>query len=950
MGVSGTSASSSNYAYDPYAMADQSNPQDSGATGNDSGGSNSAPASSDNPKGNTDTSVTPDNGQPGGNAGPTPGETQTQNSGARNSGTQDSSSNNTSSTSAAEQSPQPLDTRGNTANMPAPAGSFAQDRPNPPAQQFPPVNPMVQQGPGKIRHSGGLLGTIGESHLDGVHRPPSSHEPAHAQPQSAPPLLNGVTQSELTGLIAKYDAASEGPGHVSRNSENDANTGRTIQQANDLDYTGYAPEVRDFENRMMASQTQLAALPPEMRDYYAGQLAALDTVYRDTPDADARSELDKQTQALQTEILAEYNHSINDPLDTAMAVFNHPVGAGYLDKTFQSQLGQLDKSRDDFLHAQDAARREEVFKQATQLKTQLQQAASNGANNYLKEDLAAWDEAFQYADKLVADAGKMQDPSKRFKSIGDGLFSFNTGMGEDSVADRRVLAFTQRMMDDPDLCAKLNQFQNQAAQPLNKEGVPAATPYPEILKNLPAPGPDYVRDLGDAYTNAIKGQTQGERQASFNKTKPYLQAAEGLARFMLGLTPLAPLSTLLDGASTLTPGQRLGIDIGSGIAGALVDPLVGGVMSGAKSFSRFLQDFRTEAAAAEGSGQELKLGMESGQLALTQGEKGAQTALGASEPRLSTSGHMLEPTPHPPGQGGEAGNITYQPAQMGPSLDPRMLEARARIEGNPMAIPSRYAIDGDPASLHLAPDENAPGVLVDASKQHYIRSGDQYFKAKYDSDNDTWRVMHPESKNAFSYPVRYDPQSGTWSVHGDVGGPGGGPLSRLVSLGKYAKSDPRIARLIESKVLKPQDPQTCFLDHGRVAQQAAGVPDGRLSPVSNGPLNADQLRKELDKGPLVLSARNIARPDSDYSGMHTVVLLKTVNEDGHDYVLGIDLDDTIGRNGQMQDAGNGDFGGVKYDLDQLTRQAAPYVDEDTHAQLEMYHRPQENKGIWGWFS
>ncbi|HKT96945.1 MAG TPA: hypothetical protein VJS30_10470 [Paraburkholderia sp.] len=887
MGVSETGAASSNNTYDQYAPTNQPNPQDSGTTNNDSGGS-TGPSTFDTNTGNN---------QSGGNNTTPPSAPQP-------SGTQDG--NNTTPPPAA----QPSGTQDGNSTTPPPA-----------AQPLPSVNPVPQQGVDKT-----------------------------SQSQPTGPVLNGATRDELKGLLNKYDTTSSGQTHDSRNRANDAATSNTIQKATDLDYTGYPPQVRAFENRMAESNAQLAALPREMRDYYAGQLAAIDSVYRDTPDANARGELDKKTGDLQSEILAEYNHSINDPLDETMAVFNHPVGAGYLEKTSQLQLKQLDTFRADFLNAGDAAARETVFKQATELKTNLQQAASNGASKSLNDDKAAWNDAFKYVDKLAADAQAMQDPSRSFKSIGDGLFSFNTGMGEDKVADRRVLAFTQRMMDDPSLRDRLDSYQVNAAKSLNEQGLGGAIPYSEIIKNLPAPGPDYVRDLGDMYTGAIKGQTEGERQASFNRIKPYLQAAEGTARFLLGLTPFAPLSTVLDGASTLSPSQRLGIDIGSGIAGAIVNPLAGGITAGGKTFTSFLRDFRAEAATAEDSAQDLKLGLNNGQLALTPEEKDAQAAAAVGEPRLSSSAHLLTPELQAPAEGGEPAQLAYKPADIGPSLDPRMLEARARIEGNPMAIPSRYATELDPQRQPLSPDQNAQGVLNDANNNHYIRNGDQYFKVKYDSDNETWRAVNPERSSAFSYPVRYDPQSGAWTVHGDVGGPGGGPLSRLVSLGKYAKNDPRIARLIESKVLKPQDPQTCFLDHGRVAQHAAGVPDGRLKPVSTGPLNADQLRKELDKGPLVLSARNIARPDSNYTGMHTVVLLKTVKDNGRDYVLGIDLDDTIGRNGQAQSLANGDFGGVEYDLDQLSKQAAPYVDEDTGAQLEMYHRPQENKGIWGWFS
>lgn len=767
-----------------------------------------------------------------------------------------------------------------------------------------------------------------------------------AQTQASPQVLNGATQSEFKNLLSRYDTQNDGSTQDSRNRANDAATADKIQQATDLDHTGYPAEVRAFENQITASQNRLAALPPEMRDYYAGQLAALDAAYRNMSSPDAQAALNQSATRLQGEILAEYNHSINDVMDRTTAIFNHPVGAGYLDEQRLAQLKQLDQYRGDFLNAPDAAGREGIFQKAEQLKTELQHAAANGASAYLEKDRAAWGEANRYADQLVADAGKIDDPSKRYKSIGDGLFSFNTGTGEDSVADRRVLAFTQHLMDDPDLRSTLDRWQVEAGMPLNAQGASGGLPYSQIVNNLPAAGPDYVRDLADQYTNVTKGQTTGERDAAFNQVKPYLQVAEGFSRFMLGMTPLAPLNAALDGSSTLSQQARMGIDIGSAVAGAAAAPFIGEAGAGAGAGARFLSELRAESAAANESSQDLKLGLQDGKLALTPNSGDSPGAMKSATAETAPA-HLLEPELQPATQGGAATQTGYKPAEMGPSLDPQMLDARARIESNPMAVPSRYATEVDRNTL--TPDENAAGVLNDPNHQHYIQNGDQYFKVKYDSDNETWRAVNPDSPTGFSYPVRYNPQDGTWSVHGDVGGPGGGPLSRLVSLGKYAAGDPRIAKMLESRILKPQNPQTCFLDHGNVAQNAAGIPDGRLVPISSGPLDAQQLQKELDKGPLVLSARNIARPDSDYSGMHTVVLLKNVNEDGKNYVLGVDLDDTIGRNGQAQSLEKGDFGGVKYDLDQLVKQAAPYVDEDTGMRLEMYHRPQERKGIWGWF-
>ncbi|CAM2163367.1 hypothetical protein PSAC2689_110227 [Paraburkholderia sacchari] len=563
------------------------------------------------------------------------------------------------------------------------------------------------------------------------------------------PVLPGVTEDELKGLLNKYDMPIDGGNQDSRNGLNDANAAEKINAATKLDYTGYPQDVRNFEDQLSSSRGQLAALQPEMRDYYTSQLAALDTVYRNVNSPDARSDLNEKATQIENEIRNEYNHSVNNLLDRTMAIFNHPVGEGYLGKEFSEQIKHLDQLREQFLNAPDAEHRDSLFAQATKLKTQLQAAAALGLDNYLAKDKTAWDEANKYVDKLIADAQANPDPAKRYKSISDGLFSLNSGMGEDEVADRRVLKFTERLMDDPDLRQKLDAWQVEAGTPLNAQGVGAARSYTDIINDLPAAGPDYVRDLADRYTNVIRSQTDGERTAAFNRAKPYVQAAEGFARFMLGLTPLAPLTAVLDGSSTLSPMARLGIDVGSGLAGAAVGSLAGDLSSVAKGVGRFISELKTEAAVANESMQDLKLGL-----------LGKLVPVGEQE--------------------GDVAQNAYKPAGMGPTPDPRMLEARGRIEQNPMDVPSRYGVKVDGSTLK--PDKHDPGVLNDENGQHYVRSGDQYFKAKFDSYNKTWRVVHPDSPDAFSYPIRYDPKSGAWSVHGNVRRPGAGGLSKLKPL------------------------------------------------------------------------------------------------------------------------------------------------------------------------
>jgi hypothetical protein len=805
----------------------------------------------------------------------------------------------------------------------------------------------------------------GAGQLPGAQTSPGTSRPVQT-PVTAPgntPSLRGATVEELKSLSGRYDADSSGGAAQSRNDNNNEIEKQKLNDARELDYTGYPPEVARFEKGLGDTQARLAALPPKVAQYYAAQLGVFDAAYRNVTSPEARAAIEQKVLELEDAILQEYNRANADPLDHALSVFNPPLGSGYLDASSSKELATLDRLRDDFLNARDAISREAIFRQASDLKNTLQHAVADATDAYVKKDRADWDDANKYVDKVIQDAEKIEDPVKRHKSISDALFSFNTGMGEDSTADKRVLAFTQHMRDDASLRHKLDTWQADAFRKLNTGSEYVPTSYTKILDDLPSAGPDYVRDLADKYTNVGKKTTDSEIAAAGGdpekakhlaaRQKTEAAVMEGIIRFMLGLTPLAPLASYMFPKSGLSEEAILGIDIASGILSFLLDPINGIGSDAAKGVAKgveLAEDLGKDAVAAEEKqgGTALKLAEENGHITLERDADKVKSAEGEHGERQEAhwGARNLAPVKNDAGENADGRTVRYAPAQEGPSEDSRVLEAKARMNGRSLQIPEDYSLRLDPSTLKA--DENAPGVLTNDNGEHFIKNGADYYKVNYDASNNTWRALHPNSTARYTYPVRFDESTGAWSINTDVGLKGGGLGSRLVSLKRYA-SDPRIAKLIQSKTLKPQDPSTCFLDHGKVAKYAADVPDGRLKPITNGALTSAQLRKELDKGPIILSARGIARPDSNYSGMHTVVLLKVVREDGKERVLGIDLDDTIGRSANAQDPGNGDFGGVEYDIDDLTQHARPHVDEDTGAQLEMYQRPEEKGGFWSWW-
>ncbi|MFL9904714.1 hypothetical protein PQR71_42415, partial [Paraburkholderia fungorum] len=65
-------------------------------------------------------------------------------------------------------------------------------------------------------------------------------------------------------------------------------------------------------------------------------------------------------------------------------------------------------------------------------------------------------------------------------------------------------------------------------------------------------------------------------------------------------------------------------------------------------------------------------------------------------------------------------------------------------------------------------------MFVDKQGGQHIDKGGHWYRVKYDADNGTLRVTHPDDASKPTYPVRIG-ADGTFEVHGDVGLKGGGP-------------------------------------------------------------------------------------------------------------------------------------------------------------------------------
>jgi hypothetical protein len=291
---------------------------------------------------------------------------------------------------------------------------------------------------------------------------------------SALPFLSGVTPVELKGLLDAHETETLPNGVRSsrdnvQDEENMARLGKDLKRG----LTGYPSKVQQFEDDVNDMQAQLSILPPSEHETYAGALATLDVAFRNSTDADTRQRAGQQLSLLGDALLKRVTPAYSDPVQQALGVFNQPVGAGYLSQADdQRNLNELTRLRDQFVAASTPASRQLYFTQAADLKNDLQHRIATAIDQHMKQEAGKWADANAEVDRIIHETeGVTGDPGKRYELIGRQLFSTHPGSGRDDFADRRLLAFTQRMQDDPALHDKLADWSVEAGRKLNGYGV-----------------------------------------------------------------------------------------------------------------------------------------------------------------------------------------------------------------------------------------------------------------------------------------------------------------------------------------------------------------------------------------------------------------------------------------------------------------------------------------------
>ena len=598
----------------------------------------------------------------------------------------------------------------------------------------------------------GRAGAIATGGLNGLNGK-SSAGAANAQQATQPTgTLPAASTEEFKELNRKYDTVD---GYAHRSSETNSRIAREIEAGIQQEMTGYPPQVIQFQERQTHLQGMLSELPDSERQFYGGVLAAVGAAYQLETDSDKRYALDQKLAGLENTVREEVSRVRNDPVDRVLGQFNPPMGEAYLNKEDRERSGSLDQLREQFLGAADAAEREDIFAEASDLKSKLQGRISVEVGKRQRVEHAQWKEANGEVDRILQEAQAQTDPAKRYELIGRQLFQINPG--QDALKDKVVLAFTQRMHDSPPLRDKLDTWHDQVSGPLNAQSVGAAKRYTDILNNLPPVSADYVRDLSDRYNAVLKDVTYKDDSITpaARAEKTAGQVLEGVERALLGLTPLAPLADLQP--STLPDNVRMGLDYGSALLGMLGGEgwgIAREIGLAGKAISAAARD--AEAANLAGEG-----GATAGKGLVQTAGKGILEGLQA-EQTLSRDARAAEQALR---------EKTF--AEAGPAVDPISLLAHQSVADGPYGSLVNYA-DPDVSLKDLRAGPTR-GILVDAKGDRYIELGGKAYHARFDRDTDSWRVFSKGADLKPQYPVRLNETSQKWELDHEVGLRGGAP-------------------------------------------------------------------------------------------------------------------------------------------------------------------------------
>jgi hypothetical protein len=412
---------------------------------------------------------------------------------------------------------------------------------------------------------------------------------------AAKPAAGAHAAAPAAGAPATALQEPGAQGNLANTLARDEANGDKIDHLRGLEQTGYPQDTKDFYGRVSDLQRLTVSLSPGLRDFYAGATGALAGKWGETADPAQHAALTAKLDVIENSARADAARVSSDPHEATLAVFNPPRGTGYLDGAGQQGVKELSKLRQDYLTARTPAEHQAAYNNALQSRGRLQDQISTAVDKDTTQEQSKWDQANKEVDGIIKAADAVtNDPGKRVEVIARQLHTTSPGSGRDDSADRRILAFTERLGQDQDLRDKIHGWEFDAGIKMNAYGVDSGKSYLNIPNNLPAPGGDYVRDLGDQYDSVLKDNSYKNYSITpaARAEKLVNKIAEGTVRFALGMTPFAPLTGLLDKNSVLTADERNGIDWGSGFAGLAMGSEFGELGKIAKPISKIIQGER----------------------------------------------------------------------------------------------------------------------------------------------------------------------------------------------------------------------------------------------------------------------------------------------------------------------------------------------------------------------
>lgn len=630
--------------------------------------------------------------------------------------------------------------------------------------------------------------------------PATSTGPTTSTASTASTAPTTSASTTATKLLDRYDGGS---GKASLNYQNDQRTAQQLAQYVSLSMTGMPPATISDQQAVAGLSAPLAQMDEQLRETYA--VRALNVLQQ--PPVQRAGAL----AALTAEASQEVHRIGQDPARRLAAIFNTPVGAEYLHDGGRAQTADLRKQYEAFVApgADDAAR-EGALKSAVSIRTQMQKEIGQEVATHSTNEQQAWDASTQRVNRILNEAEQYTAKNIRLPNYADNTqwndrraeayaqtYGYQS-IGEKLVSDdgqsqqerdnpgwwhrpdmtrsaqekaRDVLTF-QQGLNDPNSATfrRVHALETQAVHELTANGdkghyldqVGKPKLYQDIGDGLPQADGHYVRNLAQKYLDASQDVDHKSRQMMREHEPDTLdKVLYAAGKVLNSLIPLPGLDWLAGQMLDVAVPNHGGLSSGEE---AVLDTslMVGGLLMGGLDRLPMLKGKFGLNEVSEG-----KLGQ------LHPVEPGVPPSLPETAPGEIGRAFGLkvgEAAHTPPGQTEKAPWETEpQKKEPGPPAGQSGSGKAGSPTDNRLPVPSTYEEPRPKGELDWH-----NGVFMDPKGGRHIEKDGHWYSVKYDADNRTLRVTHPQDASKPTYPVRTGPD-GTYEVHSDVGLKGGAP-------------------------------------------------------------------------------------------------------------------------------------------------------------------------------